>query len=152
MTVAIVDSGFLYAVLDIDDRYHDAALSILNDNRWQFYVPHVILVEVFHDSLARQRSPHRSRQLIVHHFAQGLTIVTEELGLHFEEITPTDYRLIAQLLRKYADAGIDYVNAVVVALAERFGTRYIMTVDARDFRTYVPSFAPHFVLPLFDDV
>jgi hypothetical protein len=38
----------------------------------------------------------------------------------------------------------------VIATAERFGTPYVMTVDEKDFRRYVPNFTPHFILPVFD--
>lgn len=74
----------------------------------------------------------------------------EETPFRFEQTTPGDYKRIAQLLEHYADANIDCVDAVIVAMAERFGTLYIMTVDERDFRRYKPAFADHFVLPVFD--
>ena len=149
MTIAIVDSGFAYALIDTYDKYHEKAWELLKQPWWDFRVPAEVLVEVFHTKIQRYM---QSRSYATETFAENLLLLIEKTPFQFEPLTPSDYHLISRLLHQYADSGIDYVDAVVVALAERFGTRHIMTVDERDFRTYVPSFAPHFVLPLFDDV
>jgi predicted nucleic acid-binding protein len=79
-----------------------------------------------------------------------LIVITERLGFRLEDLTLSDYRRISELLEEYADSGIDYVDAAVVALAERYHIQNIMTLDQRDFRRYRPNFADHFILPIFD--
>lgn len=150
MTIAIVDSGFVYALFDTDDKHHEKALSIIGDTQWEFYTPPVIFVEIFKLMADREKSGHRSRASLVRDFARGLTIVSEQPGFYFEELTPADTYRVIQILNQYADSGVDYVDAVVVALAERFRTPYVMTTDQDDFRRYVPNFTQHFILPLFD--
>lgn len=148
MTAAIVDTGFVFALLDRDDQYHPKALSILRDDQWVLYMPSAILVEVFHLRLHRHRRKTTQRQ-VIQDFAKALRIITRELGFRFPEMTLSDYDRVSQLLDKYADSKIDYVDAVVIATAERFGTRHILTVDEVDFRRYVNYAGEHFILPLF---
>lgn len=146
--VTIVDSGFVYALLDSDDRYHSKALSLITEPRWDFRVPTVIFVEVFHNRIRDAIA--KDRKFVTEAFAKALPRLLNEYPFRLEEITPSDLRRTAELLYKYADSGIDYVDAVVIALAERFGTVFIMTTDQADFRRYVPSFADSFFLPIFD--
>jgi predicted nucleic acid-binding protein len=150
VTITIVDSGFIYALLDTDDRHHTKALSILNDSRWRFYVPSVTLVEVFKLMTNREVYGVQEQAFQIKRFAEGLTKIVEELGFEFQEITFDDYRRVVELLERYADSRIDLVDAVVVAMAERFRTHYIMTTDEKDFRRYRPDFTTAFELPLFN--
>lgn len=142
MTAALVDTGFVVAVLDRDDEYHARSLAIVKDQRWSLLLPTATLVEIFHlrKRILRPYIP-------PHHM---LVVITERLGFRLEDITLSDYRRISELLEAYADSGIDYVDAVVVAIAERYRIQHIMTLDQRDFRRYRPNFADHFILPIFD--
>ena len=148
--VAIVDSGYVHALIDSDDRHHAKAWTLLKQSRWNFRVPPVIFVEVFHtrmrDAIAKDRQVYITQQ-----FAKALRwLVGDEVPFQLEDMALSDYRRVAELLDQYADSRIEYVDAVVIATAERFGTQYVMTTDKEDFRRYVPNFAPHFILPIFD--
>ena len=148
--VAIVDSGFVHALIDSDDEHHAKAWELLNQPRWRFRVPPVIFVEVLHvrirDAVSKERRAHVTRE-----FADTLRwLVGDEVPFQLEEMVLSDYRRVADLLVQYADSEIDYVDAVVIATAERLGTPYVMTTDEKDFRRYVPKFASHFILPIFD--
>ncbi len=84
-------------------------------------------------------------------FGEALRWLTgSDVPFQYEEPTRSDFQQIAALLDKYADVGVDYVDALVVATAERLKTPYIMTVDQKDFLIYRPSFANRFILPLFE--
>jgi predicted nucleic acid-binding protein len=148
--IAVVDSGFVYALLDDNDQYHRKAWSLLTNSRWDFRLPPEVLVEVFHNRITRRVSLHQSKEYVIQQFAKGLRWVVEETSFRLETATPADYKQISELLQQYADAGIDYVDAIVIAMAERLQTPYIMTVDEKDFRLYRPRFTAHFKLPLFD--
>ena len=64
--------------------------------------------------------------------------------------TPTaeDYRRAAEILRKYNDANIDFVDACIVAIAERLNITKILTVDQRHFGAFKPAHCEAFeILP-----
>jgi predicted nucleic acid-binding protein len=59
-----------------------------------------------------------------------------------------DFRRTAQILEQYADSRIDFVDATIIAVAERLGVTRVLTIDQRDFRLIRPRHAPHFeILP-----
>ena len=45
----------------------------------------------------------------------------------------SDLPRVAQLVKRYADLSLGYVDASVVAIAERLGARAILTTDRRHF-------------------
>jgi uncharacterized protein len=49
-------------------------------------------------------------------------------------------------LAKYADSRIDFVDASVMAVAERYGITKILTLDRRDFRLLRPQHCQAFEL------
>jgi len=48
---------------------------------------------------------------------------------------------------KYADLPMDYADAALVVLAERFGARQVFTLDRKDFAVYRVGRARLRVLP-----
>lgn len=49
-----------------------------------------------------------------------------------------DYSRTADILREYADAKLDFVDAVIVAMSERLNIKTILTLDRRDFQLVRP--------------
>ena len=47
---------------------------------------------------------------------------------------------------KYADSRIDFVDATVIAMAERLNCETILTLDLRDFTLYKPEVRAAFML------
>lgn len=62
------------------------------------------------------------------------------------ELQNADLNRTAALLRKYADSRLDFVDATVIALAERLNITRILTVDKRDFGMVRPTHADSFEL------
>jgi predicted nucleic acid-binding protein len=59
-----------------------------------------------------------------------------------------DLHRAAELMARYADSRIGFVDAAIAALAERLGAARIYTLDRRDFTTIRPKHLPAFeVLP-----
>jgi uncharacterized protein len=59
-----------------------------------------------------------------------------------------DYSRIGELLSKYADSEIDFVDIAIVASAERLKVSRILTLDQRDFQILRPNHINHFeILP-----
>ncbi len=50
-----------------------------------------------------------------------------------------DIPRIIQILAKYEDLNVGYVDASIVAVAERLGTNKIITLDKKHFNVLVPS-------------
>jgi predicted nucleic acid-binding protein len=63
-----------------------------------------------------------------------------------EELTPQDLRRILELLGRYAAARIGFVDAAVVATAERLNVSRILTTDRRDFSLVRPRHCRTFEL------
>ncbi len=62
--------------------------------------------------------------------------------------TAEDYKRATEILRKYNDANIDFVDAVIVVIAERFDITRILTVDRRHFGAFKPRHCAAFeILP-----
>jgi predicted nucleic acid-binding protein len=59
-------------------------------------------------------------------------------------LTEQDIERVAEILADYADSRIDFVDASVMAVAERFGSTKILTLDQRDFRLFRPRHCESF--------
>lgn len=62
-----------------------------------------------------------------------------EMNLILETPTAEDYLRSAVILRKYDDANIDFVDACIVAIAERLNITKILTIDRRHFGIFKPK-------------
>jgi predicted nucleic acid-binding protein len=63
-------------------------------------------------------------------------------------LTDQDLVRVAEILDEYADSRIDFVDASVMAIAERFDIKRILTLDQRDFRLFRPQHCDCFeILP-----
>jgi uncharacterized protein len=73
-------------------------------------------------------------------------IVLGELVI--ERATIADLVRTIEILEKYADSRIDFVDCVIAAMAERLGIVTILTVDYRHFQLFRPKHSSHFeILP-----
>ena len=53
--------------------------------------------------------------------------------LYVEHLMGEDFPRIVELMRQYADSSIGFVDASIVAVAERLGIRRVLTLDRRHF-------------------
>jgi predicted nucleic acid-binding protein len=58
------------------------------------------------------------------------------------EVTPHDYRRMAELLTTYSSLRLKVVDACVIALAERLDLHEVATLDRRDFQIIAPRHLP----------
>lgn len=65
---------------------------------------------------------------------------------NFESLQSSDLIHISAALEKYADLKLDFVDAAIVAIAERLGISRILTLDRRDFLVIRPSHCDTFTL------
>lgn len=65
-----------------------------------------------------------------------------------ETITVTDLKRATEILDAYADSRLDFVDATIVAIAERLSMTRILTLDRRDFTIIRPKHCSYFeILP-----
>jgi len=63
-------------------------------------------------------------------------------------LTDQDVKRISEILDQNADSRIDFVDASVMAVAERYGSHTVLILDQRDFRLYRPVHCHSFeILP-----
>jgi len=136
MPLILVDTGPLYAAADKSDDWHLRTVRFLENSRDDFLIPVTVLPEATY-LLAAHLGPEAERKLVQ-------SIVNGEMLV--EELTIEDLRRTLELLRHYEDAQIGFVDATVVAMAERLKIRRILTTDRRDFTLMRPRHCKQFEL------
>lgn len=135
MTV-IADTGPLYALIDKSDAWHSRVVTWWLERARNVVVPAAILPEVSH--LLQTRIGPAAEQAFIRAVADGDFTV--------EALEPEDIERAATLLHDYADLPLGFVDATVVATAERLGVRDILTTDRRHFSVIRPLHAKSLVL------
>jgi uncharacterized protein len=67
-------------------------------------------------------------------------------AMRIEPLIDSDLSRAAEILRQYADARVDFVDATIVAIAERLNVTRVLTVDHRHFRLIRPKHCAAFEL------
>jgi len=138
MSAILIDSGFLYALFDQDDRYHQAVATAAETEAAAAIVPDVVLVEVAY--LTRRAGGIPAVARFLGYFVDS--------GFQTEALTMQDIRRAQELIVTYADARLDFVDVCLMAIAERLDIRQVATVDPRDFLLVRPAHCEHFdILP-----
>jgi uncharacterized protein len=136
MPAIVVDTGPLYAIADRDDAWHHRTVRFLETNHDDLIVPASVVPEASY-LLLSHLGPVAERQLIQ-------SIVSGELAV--EDLTIPDYRRTLEFLRRYESARIGFVDASVMAVAERLKIQRILTIDRRDFSMVRPRHCKAFEL------
>lgn len=135
--VVVADTGFVVALLNRSDIGHTDAVAVYQQQQ-QILLPQTVLAEVAY-LLGRDAGI-----VITIAFLRG--IVASRFNL--VALTDGDLERVAEILEKYADSRIDFVDASVMAVAERYGSKTILTLDQRDFRLFRPKHCEGFeILP-----
>lgn len=124
----LLDSSFVYALFNGDDRNHAAALQFAAAIRQQSLVPDVALPEI--TFLFRRDAPYSAIKTFLVEFTKAqLTLVPP---------TTDDIIRISQIMDTYPTAEFDLVDCTIMALAERLNITQICTFDRRDFSIFRP--------------
>jgi predicted nucleic acid-binding protein len=126
----------LVAVLNADDKHHDACRSLLESEPGPIIVPAPILTEVCY--LAASRLGPQAEAAFLESLATG--------ELQLETTTTGDLSRMAELVRTYADFPLGAADASVIAVAERLDVTQIATIDHRHFRVVRPRHCDAFDL------
>ncbi len=130
MTI-IADTGALYALVDSDDDWHERVTAWWKENRDPIVIPVAVLPEVCY--LLHTRISRGAESAFVRAVADGEFVV--------EPLEPEDIVRAGELLQRYADLDIGFVDATVIATAERLDSTDILTTDRRHFLVVRPRHA-----------
>lgn len=137
MTAPIVaDTGALYAIADRSDNWHRRLKAFLKGNTDPLIVPVTVIPEACY-LLNTYLGAQVERQLLVA-CLQG--------EMRIETLVMKDVPRILELLDHFRDLNIGFVDASVVALAERLNVTRILTTDRRHFSLFRPRHCATFTL------
>jgi uncharacterized protein len=122
----LVDTGFLYALQDTDDKWHKRSVELANaaDETWMTTWP-VVTEAVY---LLMRWLGTRPAIALLEDIAAGTIKVWQ--------LEDSAMARLPALMTRYADLPMDLADASLVLLAEALGHGRIATTDERDFKTY----------------
>lgn len=115
----LLDTSCLFALLDKDDRHHKDTIKFAESTNEALIVPDVILPEISY-LVNKYLSVEVEVKLLS-------SIKVGELAL--ESFLPTDLERVIELISTYKDEKIGFVDASIVAIAERLKITKILTLD-----------------------
>ena len=136
MADILLDSSFLYALFQKDDKRHEQAREFAAASRMPTLVPGVVLPEVTFLMVRDGGIPAAAA------FLQGV----QETALRLECLTTGDVTRAREIMLKYADAQFDFVDCVIMSMAERLDITQVCTFDRRDFAMFRPTHCEYFDL------
>lgn len=122
----LIDTGFLYALLDKDDAWHGRAVAAADKLKERWITTWPVLTEAIH--LVTRWLGTAPAVALMRDIADGDIAVWE--------LTHDARQKLPDLMKRYAELPMDLADASLVLLAECLGHGRILTTDQRDFRTY----------------
>lgn len=133
--IGIADTSFVLAVGNKSEPDHLACVSVFKSQQ-KIYLPQSTLTEI-----AYILGKWGGNQAVAH-FLRTLSVMKYELIT----LLPQDVIRTADILDKYADSRVDFVDATIAAVAERLNITRILTLDQRDFQILRPQHISRFEL------
>jgi hypothetical protein len=128
----LADTGALYALADRRDAWYERMRRYWEDNPEPWLVPASVVTETAF-LYARRLGPGAEADF-VGSLAAGVFPV--------EVLESADYARAADLIRAYADLPLGFVDASIVAMAERLDVGTLVTTDRRHFTVVRPAHVP----------
>ena len=132
----LLDTSFLFALTNRKDRNYTRVLNIAQTINETLVLPTVVLPEVCY--LIASRLGHQAMRRFLSELSTSNT--------RLESLRPADLHRVNEILDQYADSQLDFVDATIVAIAERENITRILTLDRRDFTIIRPQHCSYFDL------
>jgi predicted nucleic acid-binding protein len=123
MKRTLIDSGPLIALFDRNDKYHLASVKFIKENNSELVTTLASVTETLH-----LLDFNRSAQIDFLGWVNAGAVT-------LETITSYDLQRIKELTIKYSDLPMDFADACLVFLGEKFNIDEVATID-RDFDVY----------------
>lgn len=137
MRRCLIDTGPFVAYLDLADPAHDEVAAYVDAFTGQMLTTSAVVTEAMYFLSQAPDGPEAFAELLVR---SGVDVI--------EATQPAQVLAAAVLMRKYRDTPMDFADATLVALGDRFGVADILTLDRRGFSTYRTSAGKRFRLAL----
>lgn len=128
----ILDTGPLFAAMDRSDVDHERCAALVENADEPILIPAPVLVEV--DWLS-------GRRLLPDAFLSLLVDIREK-RLAVEDLRIDDYERSRELVDRYRDLPLGFVDAAVLSVVERLGEAKLATLDHRHFAVVKPRHLP----------
>ncbi|MBS3948621.1 MAG: PIN domain-containing protein [Dethiobacter sp.] len=123
----LADTSGLLVLLDADHALHPAARELMG--REGLVVPSTVLPEV--DYMAVKYLGVATARTFLEDVAEG--------AYDYLQVERTDIVRARQIVAKYRDVYVGFVDASLLAVAERYQIRRILTLDRRHFAMFRPK-------------
>src|SRR5436305_3871432 len=130
----ILDTSFLYAFLNRTDQNHERVLAVAQTIHEPVILPAITEVAYL---LLRDLNSDAVADFIA-------SLATTDFILESPQIP--DYTRASEVIRRYGDGHVDFVDAIIVAMAERLAITCVLTLDVRHFAMFRPSHCDAFEL------
>jgi hypothetical protein len=124
----LVDTGALLAQADADEPHHRAVTDLLRRERGLLVTTELVVAEA--DYLILDRLGVDVELAFIDDLAAGTFLV--------ECLSRDEIAAARAIVERYRDLRLGLADASLVVLAQRYGTRRILTFDERAFRTVAP--------------
>lgn len=131
----VADTSFVVAVALVTEEAHQTCVAVYK-RQGIIYLPQTTLAEVMY-LITREAGNAVAAQFI-------LTLSNTKYRI--EALTSEDIQRSGEIVQQYADSRVDFVDATVIAVAERRNITEILTLDNRDFRMVRPKHHSHFTI------
>jgi len=136
METIIIDTGIIYAIIDRNDSWHKKIKGFLTTFEGRLAIPSPVITEVCY--LLYKYLGHSTQVAFIN------SLISKEFLI--EHFNNNDLTRCVDLLNKYKDLNIGFVDACIVAIAERLKVCRILTTDRRHFQVLKPHHCEAFVL------
>ncbi|MEK7387938.1 MAG: PIN domain-containing protein [candidate division NC10 bacterium] len=120
----ILDTSGLLSAIDASQRHHAACAEILAEATRPLVLSPFVLAEL--DYLLATQVGGQAQLALVDEVARGV--------YRLESFSAHDVAVAGDVMRRYANLAIGLADASIVVLAQRHGTRDVLTLDERHFR------------------
>lgn len=125
----LIDTSAVISIIDKSHNLHKKIKELVLVEENLYIIPSTVIVEVC--------------QLLKYKFDSSVEIsfLKEIIKTIFlmESVKYQDMSRILEILIKYKDLNIGYVDSSIVAMAERLKTNKILTLDKKHFSVVIPS-------------
>jgi len=126
--VLILDTGVILASIDRREPLNQTCRDLIESSSGPVVIPGPTLCEI--DHLLHVRIGALAMPALLRDVERGAYAV-EELG-------PDDLGRTIELMERYTDLDVGFVDAAVLAIVERLGERKLATLDRKHFGTMRP--------------
>lgn len=124
----VIDTGVLYAAFDRADADHGPCRELLESTQEMMLVPGATLPEV--DYWMRMRLGSGAMVALLRDIHDDV--------FRIEDLEREDLDRVAEIVDRYSDMDVGFVDASVLAIVERLGEPKLATLDRRHFTAMRP--------------